>query len=465
MKPIIFATILIILSISNLFSETIESKTALTAAQNHIIFKGYNNTHSIIDIQEYSGSDQKLFYLIHLFPQGFIIVAANDNLTPIVAFSFLDNIDNDGKLINILKYDIGLRLENICEMNSDLNKNKWQEILKTNKKDTKGQIWPTPGSTPTGGWLLSNWTQNAPYSDMCPMDPVTSTRSLAGCPAVAMGMILNYHKTTNNTVFDDSDDYYHNYAGRQYTIDDDYLTIDFPSFPELNAYLDTLNYNYQNNIPQTNQDKAALVFACAVACTQVFTSSASGTFGVNQAFDAYQRFSFNNIDILYDGDTSLESRLIQNIIDTLPAHLALVDPGWTTGHNVVVDGYDSNGFFHLNFGWGGSSNGWYTLPDGIPYSLTVIEGLIIDIYPDNSTNTNIVSKANDINIFPNPSNGIINILADDIMQIEIFNALGKIVYFCSNDISRIDLSGFEKGIYFISVSTNNRKETQKLVLF
>ena len=37
--------------------------------------------------------------------------------------------------------------------------------------------------------------------------------------------------------------------------------------------------------------------------------------------------------------------------------------------------------FHLNFGWGGPYNGWYLLPDEIPYGLTVIEGAIVDIEP------------------------------------------------------------------------------------
>jgi hypothetical protein len=65
--------------------------------------------------------------------------------------------------------------------------------------------------------------------------------------------------------------------------------------------------------------------------------------------------------------------------DALPAHLAVVNPQWTTGHNLVVDGYNTNDYYHLNFGWGGSYNGWYLIPDELPYQLTVIEGVIIDI--------------------------------------------------------------------------------------
>jgi len=81
-----------------------------------------------------------------------------------------------------------------------------------------------------------------------------------------------------------------------------------------------------------------LVFACGVAATQVYTSSGSGTFGVSQAYDAYQRFSCNTGCMLDTSDADLFPRLMQNMKDTLPAHLAIVDSAWSSGHNVVVDG-------------------------------------------------------------------------------------------------------------------------------
>jgi len=64
----------------------------------------------------------------------------------------------------------------------------------------------------------------------------------------------------------------------------------------------------------------------------------------------------------------------------MPVQLGLVDAANTVGHNVVVDGYNTDEFFHFNFGWGGSANGWYTLPPtSIPYNLTVIEGVVVQI--------------------------------------------------------------------------------------
>jgi hypothetical protein len=54
------------------------------------------------------------------------------------------------------------------------------------------------------GLLTSHWTQDYPYNQFCPRDPVNGNAySYAGCPAIAMGQILNYLRTTEGTRFDD----------------------------------------------------------------------------------------------------------------------------------------------------------------------------------------------------------------------------------------------------------------------
>jgi len=92
-----------------------------------------------------------------------------------------------------------------------------------------------------------------------------------------------------------------------------------------------------------------------------------------------QRFSCTQAVLLDTSDADLFPRLMQNMKDTLPAHLAIVDSAWSSGHNVVVDGYNTDGYYHLNFGWGGSYNACILVPQDIPYNLTVIEGVILDI--------------------------------------------------------------------------------------
>jgi len=123
------------------------------------------------------------------------------------------------------------------------------------------------------------------------------------------------------------------------------------------------------------------------------------------------------------------------MMDARLAHLAIVDASWTTGHNVVVDGYNTDEYYHLNFGWGGAYNGWYLLPDEIPYGLTVIEGLITNIaYPPIHTNINCTLYENQdlsLNIYPNPVTDHLTAeftteKAKEI-KIEIYNILGRLL--------------------------------------
>jgi hypothetical protein len=269
---------------------------------------------------------------------------------------------------------------------SKKNERLWKDLLSSTYQKADFQQWPPEGSTPTGGWLFTNWTQSAPYNMLCPIDNTSGQRSYVGCPATAMAQILNLHRRLNHTRFADADDYFHNYGGNQFWFDDDYSTFKFPSWPKLNQLLDTLETWYDLGQPTTDSLNAALSLACGLAAKQVYSSAGSGTWGVDQALMAYQRFGFTESVLVYDTDTTLNEHLAENIKLGMPAHLALVDPGITVGHNVVVDGYNTDEFFHFNFGWGGAANGWYTMPpSGMPYNLTVIEGIVLDIDLGNHT--------------------------------------------------------------------------------
>ena len=364
----------------------VESDLAFKVAQDKIFELEKETEFSIKNYVEIIEKNREILcYVFNLNPQGYIVVSANFNLPPVLAYSFTSNaqntLDENNALFDLLKTDLSLRLKYVKSINSNWNAYLFED-LETSRTE-KIQQWPSEGSTLTGGWLETKWHQNAPYNNFCPIDPDSEMRSIAGCPAVAMAQILNYHQTINNVFFDDGDDYYHNYENF-FWIDDDYVEYDFLSYPQLNSYLDTLVDHYKNQIPLTDNDKGALTFACGVAAKQVYTPSVSGTFGVNQAYDAYQKFNFTTIELLDEDDADLYERLTDNMINGLPAHIAVVNEDWTVGHNIVVDGYNTDDFYHINFGWGGSYDGWYLLPQDMPFELTVIEGVIVDIIDENT---------------------------------------------------------------------------------
>ena len=71
-----------------------------------------------------------------------------------------------------------------------------------------------------------------------------------------------------------------------------------------------------------------------------------------------------------------------------------------------------------------------------------------------------------VKLYPNPSTGIIKITTEDIIQIEVVDILGKIVFTESNlsNNTTIDCSGLQKGIYVAKISSRNTIYTQKLIL-
>lgn len=320
----------------------------------------------------------------------------------------------------------------------------------------------------SGGFLTSHWTQDYPYNQLCPRDPVNNySYSYAGCPAVAMGQILNFLRTTQETRFSDSDDYSHNYAGRNYNIDDDWESLQFPSFPQLNELLDSIDVSFQRGERLDDIQAAALIFACGTACTQVYTSEGSGTFAVSQAYEAYQRFGFSECTLFYDADSTMFATLISNLQEGYPAHLAVENPEGTIGHNVVVDGYrEEDGKFHMDFGYGGALDGWYDIPDpNFYYGMTKMEGIILNIIPTNTPSSiNEKSPEKSLVVYPNPTSDLINIenFSDKTTAYSIFNVTGQEIKtgFTSGKISVPEL---EKGIYFLQIKDEKLYKMIKFV--
>lgn len=316
--------------------------------------------------------------------------------------------------------------------------------------------------------LKSQWTQDEPYNYLCPRDPMYGNAfSYAGCPAIAMGQIINYLQTTQDTRFTDEDDYAHHYSGRNYNIDDDWDLLKFPSFPQLNEYLDSVDAYFQRGEELTDILKAAVVFACGTALKQVYSAEGSGTFYVDQAFEAYQRFGFTKCQLFREPDSLMFATLISNIKDGYPAHIAVENPAGTVGHNLVVDGYrESDGKFHMNFGYGGSLDDWYDIPDpNFYYGMTKLEGIIVNIIPETTPNAVHEYAQQPLEVYPNPVSDILYLkeFSGNRVGYSIFNVLGQEVTagFSSGSIS---VATLEKGIYLLQINDGNLIRTARFVV-
>jgi hypothetical protein len=105
--------------------------------------------------------------------------------------------------------------------------------------------------------------------------------------------------------------------------------------------------------------------------------------------------------------------------------------------------------------------------------LNAAKGNIIDVATVDVAEN--ISKAFNIKVYPNPSNGITNLNVDvkqaGNISISVVNILGKTVYknkinntSARNYVRTIDLSNEASGIYFAKVSVNDQQQVIRINL-
>jgi len=440
---------------------------------------------------------QILGYVFQMQPTGYIVTSADSRLRPIIAHSTTSRFGafdpEKNILLQLLQADLENRRQTLRDHSLETAADYWEIYRQSGlKKVTQPtfQQWPPDGTTNTGGWLQTQWDQEDPFNRYSPLDAFElvknqkEQRSVAGCPAIALGQIIYFYQTLNDTRFSDDDDYadyFYSSDGIEYRFDDDFERFKFPSFPQLNTMLDEIATRWQNRRQLTTLNKAALIFACGLAAKQVYSAQISGTYNVRQAYDAYLRFGFKDARLLYASSPDLYASLAQNMKDGRPAHLAVITAQRTAGHNLVIDGYNTNEEYHLNFGFQGTYDGWYLLPDAsIPgYAFTVIEGVILDIYDPAKAAVELpvaVKVADfDLTSYPNPFNPATQIrytlTRPGQVQLQIFDVLGREVQRLVNARQTAGMhqvafnaANLPGGIYLCRLAFGSISQTHRMLL-
>jgi len=195
------------------------------------------------------------------------------------------------------------------------------------------------------------WNQTDPYNLLCPWDLTASSHTLAGCVAVAMSQIMDYYKWPVKGTGT------HSYTDAKYglqSVDFSKTTYDWSNMQD--SYSSTAT-------AQQDTAVATLIYQSGVAVDMSYSLTAS-TSSISKAAEAFVSYFGFDTDIhRYDRQfySDLEWKaLIKRELDIKRPILfsARSDEG---GHAFVCDGYDSNNLFHINWGWGGYSNGYFEL--------------------------------------------------------------------------------------------------------
>ena len=312
------------------------------------------------------------FYIFNLENGGWVIVAGDDAVTPILAYSKEGRWDTNNVAPGAA-YMLDIYAASIADVQSSMpTKEEWDDLLNPANKKPKNTFQAAP-------LLTTQWNQGPPYNYLCPADAQSgyNGRVPTGCGATAMAQIMNYHK--HPTTGQGSHSYNHSTYG---TLSANFgnTTYDFNNM--------LYDYSEDNNYTDTQRDAiATLMYHCGVAINMNYGPSGSSSYSTDvvNAFKTY--FKYKSGNYLYKSsynDAAWKTLLIKELDNQRPIFYRGGDP--TGGHLWVLDGYNAQGgqvSFHMNWGWGGRNDGYFTLTSLIAggYNLTLEQGAIMNIEP------------------------------------------------------------------------------------
>ena len=322
-------------------------------------------------------SPYETLYLFAIDGGGFVIVSADSRVQPILGYSLQSNLDMGNLPANLAdwleSYDKQIRAA--MEDATLPTHSGWSE-----------QGMPKSGvdgyDSIVGPLLTTTWDQSPYYNDLCPLSG--GIRTLTGCIATAMAQVMKYWNWPASGVGQ------HSYS----TINYDTLSADFGSTIYDWSNMPTRLTSSSSTAQVTAV--ATLMYHCGVAVNMRYDVDGSGirdnimyNHGLNHpcpenALRTYFKYSPALYGVRRGDFTSEEwAALLKNEIDhRRPVLYAGANPN--VGHEFVCDGYDTNGYFHFNWGWSGEADGYFALsrlnPSGHDY--TGSQSVIVGIEPD-----------------------------------------------------------------------------------
>ena len=300
------------------------------------------------------------------FDKGFVIVSADDAVKPILGYSdhgFVSDLNRDGG-------------QNFKEWFGNYDR-QIAKARKTGYVDTKAQeTWKniennvfssSKAAVGVDRLVKSAWDQVWPWNDDCPEKDATFT--YVGCVATAMAQITRYHRWPDVGVGSAS----YSWNGQTLSANFTTHTWNYDLMPEVNAYEYGLYPTYwESGITQAEVDELALQsYWMGLSVNMQYGTTADGGSGaystdVDNAFLDHWKASSST----YSNFTTPAVGAADPSYNTIKAQLDAGRPWYWSGgvHAFVLDGYRNDYWYHFNWGWAGSYDGWfergYLVPDG-----------------------------------------------------------------------------------------------------
>ena len=267
--------------------------------------------------------------------QGFVVVSGDDRTPAILGYADQGLFDNDNIPDNMRSW-----LQGYADQLRYLNSHPDAAVAKV-VLDEHASIAPL---------LTSTWSQSNPYNLFCPEDD--GKRSFTGCVATAMAQVINYYKHPAQTTAEIPA-----YVTKTKEISVASIgitTIDWDNILD--------HYTGDETTEQKNA-VAKLMQLCGSAMQMDYSAIGSGAYSAKVP-DALKAYFDYDASTRHADRSSYRAKEWDNLVyQELAGQHPVYYHGTSTGggHAFVIDGYDKDGLYHVNWGWGGNSNNYFLL--------------------------------------------------------------------------------------------------------
>lgn len=369
----LFTLLFVVLGFSVL-ANPVDRNTAQLAARNQYLnsapqaLRGAGITSSY----DFKAGSMTAFYVFNFENGGWVMVSADDAVTPILAYSFEGDLNPSNLNPEISSFLEGYKNEINFIVNAQLDNSAtvadWKDVLQNKFPKSTNDVAPL---------VTTNWDQGCYYNALCPVEPAAGLGSCShawtGCVATTMAVLMKYNQWPAQGFGA------HAYDCQGYgtqTANFAATTYDFAAMP--------------NTVTSANTAVATLMYHAGVSVNMQYGADGSGAYSAEVPFSLINYFNYDPGCKFVSKDDYSSTQWIDLLKAELDAARPMLYSGSSTasgGHAWICDGYrSSDNKFHMNWGWSGSSNGYFAIgslnPSGMNFNET--NGAVIGVKPGNN---------------------------------------------------------------------------------
>ncbi|MCQ2076458.1 MAG: thiol protease/hemagglutinin PrtT [Bacteroidaceae bacterium] len=334
-----FICLLILTVMAN--AKNVLPKDAAAKAEQYLEWRtGKDLTVKSITSWDYTNS----FYIVNFAPSGWVIVSGDDVVTPIIGYNVTGSLVKEDMPENMRGMMTGYSLEvQAITRQVYASDYRWSKSYTFTKQPTRGMQ-----SAEIAPLIKVNWDQPKPYNKYCPKSG--DAQALVGCVAVGMCQAMSVQQWPDRP------------QGK--------VTYGAVGYGTLSVnYDEERAYNWSDIMSGANNkdEVARFLYHAGVSVKMEYGEDGSGvpsnvapTRIMNALID---NFKYDSKSIRYYWRDQYSGNWEQMLVNELAANRAIVYCGNDNngGHCFNLDGYDGEGYFHVNWGWSGSGNGNFKL--------------------------------------------------------------------------------------------------------